>query len=324
MRRLFTSILALSLSFGAMANDPQLVVQRLDNHGQAGTTYRLYAQLASPSHTLHVVFGDTQNPLTISSTAPFYQAEAGSHTSAVLTPLLQSAYPTTKYDSWVTLGAETSANNSTWDLGIDFSSFENGGTLTTNNGGWYAVSTHSSCTPNSAGLVLIAQFTSTGVVTGTLNLEGWVTPLNKWTARALTFSTDNAQTFGCKDASAANYLSAATFEDGSCIYEDQNANNALSITTVSNLDTEWEIFPNPLRNELLNIQFSTDIALTSENTMVEIYDMAGKKVASHQLNAGNIVGGNRVSLPQSLSGGAYKVVLIQKGKATSKTLVVAH
>ena len=71
---------------------------------------------------------------------------------------------------------------------FDFASFEAGGSLTTDNGSWFA-------TPDDAqvyevdGRVLIGQFTLDGDVEGVINLQGKNADLSNWDRRGVEFSS---------------------------------------------------------------------------------------------------------------------------------------
>ncbi|MBX7051289.1 MAG: T9SS type A sorting domain-containing protein [Flavobacteriales bacterium] len=320
MKKLTLFACALMLSQVILANDVRLIVQRVDNHGAVnGSTYRLYAQLATPEQSLHIVYGDQTNPLKIESTAPLFQNQYCGHSAAYVNPATVAVDATAAYDSWITLGYDNSQNNDMWDIGVDFSTFDANGSIYSNNGGWFLIPTDEKCNQNASGLVLLAQFTTTGIVSGQLNLQGWNAPQDAWRANALTFSTAQAMIFGCTDSKASNYSPQAEFNDGSCAYNQGSTqpSNAGPQVTESN----WEVFPNPLRDNMLNIQFN-GIDIKQTQTRIDIIDMNGKLVGSHSISAGSLIGGNRVVIEQSLAAGTYQAVLVQNGKQEAKTIIV--
>ena len=107
------------------------------------------------------------------------------------------------FDSWVTVGAKNSDNNNLWTIGIDYNDFLAGQELTvTDELGLLFLPTQAAAATGNK--VLLMQLTTDGTATGVLNLqgrdgEGGAAPND------LTFNTENAQVFGCTDASAANF-----------------------------------------------------------------------------------------------------------------------
>lgn len=326
MKKLLTLLIASSLVSLAQANDVQLIVQKVNNNGAvAGDTYRVFAQMPEVTHSLHIVFGDMQNPLTIESTAPFYQHEYGGNSAVNLSDAAMQTSVALQYDSYITVGYSNSTDNGMWDIGVDFTDFNEGQSILVNNGGWFMIPTDAKCTPDASGLVLIAQFTTTGVVTGTLNLQGWTSPQQVWQKKGLTFTTTQAQTFGCTDAAASNYSAEATFNDGTCHFDggNQEQQAVLAVSESKEAVTNsWEIFPNPLRDNLIHVQFKTAIDFRKVASKIEILDMTGKLIVSQMISADSVVGGNRITLTQDLANGSYKVVLTQANKQETQTLVV--
>lgn len=302
------------------ASDIRLVVQKVDNHGLVpGNTYRVYAEIPEEGASLHIVYGDQQHPLQIQSTEAFYQHPYGVHSAAGVNSDALISQPGLAFDSWITLGYQSNQNNDMWDLGVDFAGFDGGGSIYATNGGWFLIPTDEKCTPENH-LVLIAQFTTTGVASGTLNLQGFTASREIWKKNDLTFSTSNAEIFGCMDQRAVNYNSDATFNDGNCVYKTADAESSPVAEVAA--ENSWDVFPNPLRDNLINIQFRSKIDLTQTPTRVDIVDMTGRIIGSHQLSAASMIGGNKVTIDQSLASGSYKVVLVQNGHQESKTIVV--
>lgn len=322
MKKTILLISVLAMSFVMQATDVQLIVERMNNGGVvAGSTYRVYAQMPSDQHSLHIVFGDQAHPLSITTTAPFFQQQYSGYSAANLNQAVIDMDPTTRYDSWITLGYSDNVGNDMWDLGVDFTDFNNGGSIQANNGGWFLLPTDEKCTRDANGLVLIAQFTTTGVVTGTLNLQGWSAPQEAWRADGLTFNTSNAQVFGCTDPKASNYNTTATFDNSTCEYVGGVAHGVSNLNTLVKNESVWEVFPNPLRDNMLNIQFN-NVDVKQIATRIDIIDMTGKLVGSHSISADGVLPGNRISISQDLAAGVYTATLIQNGLKESKTIVV--
>jgi len=155
-----------------------------------GDTYLIYADLDAGSQ-LNAVYGDDINALTISSDGGFYQTPAfGVDTTNTLNPALIAVFPSLAYDSWVTIGLEDNVGNNMLNIGIDFTNFNSGGSLWTDNGSWFA-------TPDDAqvmevnGQVLIGQFTVAAGdhVFGSVNMQGKNADLTNWNADGITFDT---------------------------------------------------------------------------------------------------------------------------------------
>jgi hypothetical protein len=320
MKKLRLLFLACSFTFAFNANATRLIVQKVDNGGAvAGNTYRIYAEMESPEHSLHIVYGTDAHPLRIESTAPFFQHQYGGHSAASISENIFQSEPSMKFDSWITLGYENNMSNDMWDLGVDFSSFDQGGSILATNGGWFLIPTDEKCQAGNKNLILIAQFTTSGTASGILNLQGWHGPNNVWKAEGLQFSTDEALVFGCQDAKAVNYSSTATFDDGSCAYNEQELQNSGKPSSFVPADS-WEVFPNPLRDNMINVQFN-NIEIKGD-VRLDIYDMSGKLVGSHKINNENMVGSNRVIVQQDLASGTYNIMLVQGEISESKLLVV--
>ena len=147
-----------------------------------GTTIQVFVDLEAGDQ-LNAVYGDGDNAMTITSTTSFFQATFGTATVAGMNPALFGFFPSLLSDSFVTIGLETNVGNAMLDIGIDFTAFESGGDIWTDNGSWFA-------TPDDAqvyevgGRVLIGQFTTTdgGALLGEVNLQGKNADGSNWTA----------------------------------------------------------------------------------------------------------------------------------------------
>jgi hypothetical protein len=321
MKSIFTLALSVFTFAHVSAADVQLIVQKVENGGVVpGNTYRLYAQMPSDDYSLHAVWGDTQHPLMIESTAPFYQHPLGQYSSNGIHQNIIDIAPEIAFDSFITLGYSDSEGNSLWDIGVDFSSFDEGGEILTNNGAWFLLPENEKCSPaNGTNLVLLGQFTTHGVASGVLNLQGWSGDKQTWNALGVTFATSDAKVFGCMDATASNFNPSATYDDGSCTGQ---SNEVLLNTQELVAAQSWSVFPNPVRDNLVHIQFSKGFVV-SPNAVLEIYDMAGKRLAQYVLSNGSWTASNRLTVNQQLAGGTYKIVINDGEKTESQTLIVA-
>jgi hypothetical protein len=156
-----------------------------------GTVYQIYA--AVDGGEVDAVYGDAVNLLSIESTTSFYQHAFGTHKPP--SEALIAAFGSLADDSFVSIGRLTSTDDNMLDIGIDWTSFNDGGSIFTDNGTWFA-------TPADAqvqavdGRVLIAQFTvaddaegNAGHVSGVINLQGKDADLTNWNAIGVEFNT---------------------------------------------------------------------------------------------------------------------------------------
>ncbi|MDE1038490.1 MAG: PEP-CTERM sorting domain-containing protein, partial [Phycisphaerales bacterium] len=120
----------------------------------------------------------------------FYQNAFGGPTVAGMNPAFFPVFPSMVYDSFVTIGLVTNVGNAMLDIGVDFTNFEAGGAIWTDNGSWFA-------TPDDSqvyevdGKVLIGQFTVADGegVSGTINMQGKNADGSNWSAADVNFST---------------------------------------------------------------------------------------------------------------------------------------
>ena len=146
-----------------------------------GDTYRIYVDLDSGAR-LDAVYGSSANAMYLGNTAGTYDNSFGGDTSLNINPALLAVFTSLAYDSWVTIGLETSAGNALSVQTVDFGA--NGDFASSSNGSWYV-------TPDDAqgeevgGRVLIAQLTTTGSADdfyGNLNFQGKDADGNTWEA----------------------------------------------------------------------------------------------------------------------------------------------
>ena len=161
----------------------QSLSMELVNTGDQGTTYRLFANLDAGAR-IDAVYGNSVGTLSIGTAngATMYQNANGGPTSKEINSNFFPFVPSMEWDSYVSIGAyyqngapfgENNLNN----IGIDWSSFEGGGNLETDNGSWFV-------TPEDAqgnelnGQVFLGQFTVQGGLgsaddlVGQINVQG--------------------------------------------------------------------------------------------------------------------------------------------------------
>ena len=144
-------------------------------------TYRIYVDLDAGAR-LDAVYGSSANAMYLGHTAGTYDNSFGGDTSLNINPALLAVFTSLAYDSWVTIGLETSAGNALSVQTVDFGT--GGDFASTSNGSWYV-------TPDDAqgeevgGRVLIAQMTTSGSADdfyGNMNFQGKDADGNTWEA----------------------------------------------------------------------------------------------------------------------------------------------
>ena len=168
----------LSCAFIADAQFVELVVEEVDNMGQVpGKTYRIYAQMEAEGDVVDAIFGDGDDYLEVKSTAPFFQHERGANSANELQRSEVQSVAGLKYDSWVAIGYEDNYMNALTAFLMDFSEFEQGGRLYTNNGAWFVTPDMRQAAAGPDGKLLLMQLTTEGDITGRINLHGRTRPL---------------------------------------------------------------------------------------------------------------------------------------------------
>jgi hypothetical protein len=163
----------LFLPLWALTQFDRIDVEEVDNGGAvSGKTFRIYAVMQSEGDVIDAVFGEDGKPLTISSTAPFYQHPKGSGLASEVQRFDIQNDAALAYDSWVTIGLEDNYMNSLTGFLIDLTEFEAGNALTTSNGAWFVTPDKRQALAPEDKRILLGQFTTSGVVNGDLNIHG--------------------------------------------------------------------------------------------------------------------------------------------------------
>ncbi len=168
------NIILASLTTSAMSDYVGLSFE-YEYSGNDLYTMRLYANFTESTDQLNAVFGNSQSSLYINSDNGFYQNPFGGPTSISINPALVPLFPSLEYDSWVTIGSENQVDNAMLDIGIDWTEFENGGNIETDNGTWFATPDDIQAMAGSDLRVLVGQFTTYGYdsqLYGSINLQG--------------------------------------------------------------------------------------------------------------------------------------------------------
>ena len=127
-------------------------------------TVRLYAEVDA-GNRLDAVYGNSDNGfmITMHNGASTYQnATYGGPTSKSINSAFFAIVPSLEWDSYVTIGCLYSdgtpfGNNALQDIGIDWTGFETGGDVTSDNGTWFVTPADEQGEEQN-GRVLIAQF----------------------------------------------------------------------------------------------------------------------------------------------------------------------
>jgi hypothetical protein len=321
-------LLAAVAAFQASAQDVQLVVESVDNQDLVpGHTYKVYAEMPSADYSLHAVFGNEEHPISIHSTAEFYQHPYGGNTSRDVSESVMSVAPELAYDSYLTIGRTGAANNDLWEVNIDFDPFNSSGSLSIPDGAWFLVPTSEQTKAGEANLILLMQFTTTGDVEGVLNLQGWTgdgEDKETWQLIGAEFNASTAEVFGCTDMTASNFNADATYDDGSCEGVNAPAGTINNNTVEADKGkTDWSIFPNPVINGQINIQFDRAINPNStQDILVSIFEVTGKEILKRQIGAEEILAGNRIILNTNAAAGAYQVTIQQGDVVETQQIII--
>ena len=243
------------------------------------TTYRLYITAQSPDDKLSSIFGNGDLPLNFNTTTLWYQDPIGSNYGSAINPLLFSMIPTLEYDSWVTIGIDqipdlalgqgevqgVSSPGQNW-----LAAFSAGGGIDIDDatgGAWFVTNDVTNGIAGDDLDVLVGQFTTDGVVSGTINfqlfLEGdpnvdirpTVTVSSEGMASSLLSlcgcTLEGAENYnpdavyddgsclsgpGCTYPTASNYSPNAGYDDGSCLFEGCTIDYYRNYTTYANVD----------------------------------------------------------------------------------------
>ncbi len=248
MKKLFTLALATWVCGGMQAQLTGFSMELVADHTNSSIpelvgmkTYRLYADMTNPGDKLSAVFGDATAPLSISTTTSFYNPTLGGNFAQNVNPLFFGLAPQVEFDSWLTIGfaPENGAPGDVSNIGLTnaLNSFNAGGDLVlddTFGGSWFVLITDPYSAAGADLKVLVAQLTTSGVISGVLNAQVFINgnQATSQEAEGLPFSSNTGAVFGCTDPTATNYNANANTPDGSCTYP-----CALTLTTgnVSNI-----------------------------------------------------------------------------------------
>ena len=176
---------SLVLAGSAVADFTGMQYEEVENGIAGMTTYRIYAGVDGE---LDAVYGDEANSLLVTSDGGFYQNQFGGYNAP--SAALFGFFPSLEFDSFVSINLTDDAGDAMLDIGIDWTGFEAGGSISTDNGTWFA-------TPSDAqvfavdGRVMVGQFTVNDGdhVYGSMNFQGKNADLSNWNADGIAFDT---------------------------------------------------------------------------------------------------------------------------------------
>lgn len=133
------AVLCAGTAFAGMQRiDYKIVGTNLVDTGGFNWTIDVIAVLDGGSR-LDAVAGNSDQQKLITSSGGFYQNSLCGGTSLQNNEGFWGFQPSMEFDSFVTIGSLSSADNALQNIGIDFTSFEAGGDLYTNNGTWFII-----------------------------------------------------------------------------------------------------------------------------------------------------------------------------------------
>ena len=154
---------------GMQGLDYRLVGTNMVDTGGFNYTIDVIAVLDADNR-LDAVAGNSSSPKIISTTGTFYQNTFAGATSVENNDGFWDMQPSMEFDSFVTIGYLSMSNNELQNIGIDFTDFEAGGDISTDNGTWFIIPTEPQgvsetienvdCTDVNG--VLVARLTVTG------------------------------------------------------------------------------------------------------------------------------------------------------------------
>ena len=205
----------------------------LYSSSEYGSTYRVYANFEDPLDECVAIYSIGTNeadPVSLETyvSTSFYQHAMGANLGSEISPFFLTIDPTLGYDSWFTIGSETTEDGTVSTIGMT-ASFEafNEGTgfvLSGETGGsWYVTpGSNTGSIAGDDGKVLLAQLTAVdgediGNVSGTWNMQ-WRNAIG--VSSNMTGLQFDSQIYidGCMDSLACNYDETANVDDGSCSF----------------------------------------------------------------------------------------------------------
>jgi predicted outer membrane repeat protein len=182
--------------------------------------WRVYATFSSPGASVSGLFGDSTDVLSISADGGFFQSAAGGDTADQV--LCTSSEPSLPYDSFLTIGGECFETVSIASIGFDFTAFNAGGGIVSDNAILYSLPGAGYEQAGKDGRVLLMQLTTnTGVKPNAIfnligdNAEAGVD--NEWYAFGM--SIPDPVLVDCNGNGTHDALDIASGIDGDCNFD---------------------------------------------------------------------------------------------------------
>ena len=210
----------------------KLIVEASAPAAAAGTVYRFYVEANDATDKISAVFGNDESPLVISTPDGIFNSPMNASWNASgVNPAFFPFFPDLQDDSFATIGLDGPAGPGDEDPSLvqDASLsptisgfFTTGGTElnvnTLTGGSWYVLNTAANALPTD-GRWLIAQITTTGSISGTLNYQ--IFPLGDGAnqiQKSVDFLEKEFSPAVClRIKLAATTMLKANNEDGSCL-----------------------------------------------------------------------------------------------------------
>ena len=182
--RLFMSVALIALCASpAMSQFVRLEVDEINNGGIVpGKTYRVYVVMENEGDCILAVFGLDKSeqsiplPLSIETTTVFYQHEMGGALSSAIQRSDVDYYPELAFDSWLALNRVDNYGNFVAAVPPNYTfldEFESeGASINITDGAWYIMPDKLQSRAGKSKRILIMQLTTSGVVSGLINIQG--------------------------------------------------------------------------------------------------------------------------------------------------------
>ena len=296
---ILTALVGVWMGLPVLGQAPTLS-HELVHVGDEGHTYRVYANFNAPGDHLTAIYASSSEPAEATSNNGFYQHPLGGPMSTGANPFLLDIYPELAYDSWFTIGAETSTDNalnsagsSDWQTSL--TNWEAGGNWSQSGpfgGSFYVLPTDAQGQAGEDLQVLVAQWTVTAAVHSVWNLQ-WRAEGSSTSQEVGQIELDIPAPSGCTDPTALNHISYALTDDGSCLYPDPSYIGLAveevtdAVGTPEALGRTWRIYAEfgDAEDELTSVFGTADHGLSLTSTLGFHQDPVGSALAENSAAA---------------------------------------